>query len=206
MPKTIPVVISNDCVLVKDRDTEEFKEFTLANFEHIPNIPFYHQYAKKIAVTQDLFKQFVKSVYEKKLSKFVIALIVPDDTSKLESIFINEFFLHSEACKAVAQTTMSQVISKEPHFITVSKSCRNVVLQYIKDGQIAAQRMYDINSYDPEQVMSDARRIHIDIEYETTPVYVNDFNKNMDDFYTMGHVITTRGFLDKVSAIDVEKV
>lgn len=97
------MIITNNSILIKDKETEEFKTFTMPALIDTPNIPFYHQFAERIAECQYYFKEFMKNIYGKKLSKYIFAIIVPDDTSKLESIFINEFFVNSDTCKAVAQ-------------------------------------------------------------------------------------------------------
>ena len=193
MAKSIPVIITNTNILVYDRAAGEFKSFSLPGISSQPNIPFYHAFAKNI--------------YPNKTSKNILAIVVPDDTSTLESIFINEFFLNSGACKAVAQITMGQALQKDIQaYISISKSSRNIVLQYIKNNEIQACRYYDCNNYDSQQIIEDAKRLHIDIEYEKTPVFVNNFNLNMDDFFDMGEVITPKSFMDKIAVIDVEKI
>ena len=80
------------------------------------------------------------------------------------------------------------------------------MLLYIKNNEIQACRYYDCNNYDSQQIIEDAKRLHIDIEYEKTPVFVNNFNLNMDDFFDMGEVITPKSFMDKIAVIDVEKI
>lgn len=207
MAKTIPVIITNTNILVYDKANDEFKAFSLPGISTQPNIPFYHSFAKKIAEGQHYFREFVKNIYPGKLTKNIFAIIVPDDTSALESIFINEFFLHSGACKAVAQMTMGQALSKDiKSYISISKSSRNIVLQYIKNNEVHACRYYDCNNYDADKIKEDAKRLHIDIEYESTPVFVNNFNLNMDDFFDMGELITPKQFMDKIAVIDVEKI
>lgn len=94
MAKTIPIIITNSAVLVYNKSAGEFKEFKMPGNDNQPNIPFYHSFAKKIAESQHYFKEFVKSMYSGKLTKNIFAIIVPDDTSTLESIFITEFFLN----------------------------------------------------------------------------------------------------------------
>ena len=166
MSKAIPVIITNSNVLLYDEESGEFKPFSLPGVASRPNIPFYHFYAKKIAEGQHYFKEFVKKYYQRKPSKNILAIIVPDDTSPLESIFINEFFVNSGACKAVAQMTMGQALQKDiTQYISVSKSSRNIVLQYIRNNEIQASRYYDCNTYDTERIKEDAKRLHIDIEY-----------------------------------------
>ena len=192
MAKTIPMIITNSDILVKDRDTDDFKTFSLPGTPVVANIPFYHHYAAKISETQHYFKEFIKSMYGKKLSKNILAILVPDDTTALESIFINELFLNSDACKAVAQTDES--------YVSISKSGRNLVLLYVKNNEVIVSRYYDANGYDPAVVKADAARLHIDIEYKQVPVYVNNFNMNM------GTVISPKDFMEKIAAVDVAKL
>ncbi len=207
MPKTIPMIITNDDILVRRKESGEFVSFKMPGIDEACNIPFYHQFAKKISECQYYFKQFIKKEYGKKYSKSVLAIITPDDTSPLESIFINEFFLNSGACKAVAQMTMGQALSKNhSRYISVSKSTRNIILQYINNNEVFAKKYYDCNHYDVKTISEDAKRLHIDIEYSGVPVFVNNFNLNMEEFSEMGRVVTPKEFLEKIAVIDVEKV
>ncbi|MGN1122843.1 MAG: hypothetical protein ACI4RR_00750 [Eubacterium sp.] len=207
MARTVPIIITNSNILVKDRETDEFKTFNMPAMNNIPNIPFYHQFAQKIAEGQYYFKEFIRGIYGKKFSKLIFAIIVPDDTSKLESIFINEFFVNSSACKAVAQMPMSLALSKnDDSYISVSRSSRNVILEYIRNHEIVVSKMYDSTSCDAKRIIEDAKILHIDLEYRDVPVYVNNFNLNMDEFLEMGQVITPKQFMEKIAVIDVEKL
>lgn len=69
MAKTIPMIITNSDILVKDRDTDDFKTFSLPGTPVVANIPFYHHYAAKISETQHYFKEFIKSMYGKSCPK-----------------------------------------------------------------------------------------------------------------------------------------
>lgn len=207
MPKTIPMIITNFEILVKDRDTDKFKAFAMPGIDEQPNIPFYHSFAQKISECQYYFKEFIKGIYGKRLSKYILAILTPDDTTALESIFINEFFVNSGACKAVAQMTMGQALSKEySKYISISKSSRNVILQYISNNKVEAKKLYDCSEFDPKTVCNDAQRLHIDIEYSDVPIFINNLNMNMDEFFDAGKVIAPKEFLDKIAGIDVEKV
>lgn len=207
MPKTIPMIITNSEILVKDRDTDKFKAFAMPGIDEQPNIPFYHSFAQKISECQYYFKEFIKGIYGKRLSKYILAILTPDDTTALESIFINEFFVNSGACKAVAQMTMGQALSKEySKYISISKSSRNVILQYISNNKVEAKKLYGCSDLDPKTVCNDAQRLHIDIEYSDVPIFINNLNMNMDEFFDAGKVIAPKEFLDKIAGIDVEKV
>lgn len=207
MAKTIPMIITNNRILVKDKESDEFKPFDMPALNPVPNIPFYHEFAEKIAEGQYYFKEFMKKLYGKKLNKYILAIIVPDDTTKLESIFINEFFVNSGACKAVAQMPMALALSKEEErYISVSKSLRNVTLEYVRNHEIVVKKQYDIHTCKPSQIGSDAQVIHIDVEYNDVPVYINNFNMNMDEYLEMGEIISTKEFMKKIANIDVEKL
>ena len=52
MAKTIPMIITNNSILIKDKESGEFKTFTMPALIETPNIPFYHQFAEKIAECQ----------------------------------------------------------------------------------------------------------------------------------------------------------
>ncbi len=206
MAKTVPMIVSNKAIFVYDRQTNQFRTFKMPSLNPVANIPFYHEFAEKIAECQYYFKEFMKSIYGKKLNRYVLAIIVPDDTSRLESIFINEFFVNSGACKAVAQMPMSHALSKEERFISISKSIRNVTLEYVRNRETVVKKCYDVHTCNPEQVMSDAEVLHIDVEYNDIPIYINNFNANMDEFLEKGELITPKMFMKKISEIDVEKV
>ncbi len=207
MPKTIPMIITNDTILVKEKEGNKFLSFDMPGIEPEVNIPFYHEFAKRIAECQYHFKEFIKKEYGKKFHKNILGIIIPDDTSTLESIFINEFFVNSGACKAVAQMTMGQALSKHhSRYIAISKTNRNVILQYINNNEVMARKLYDFSNYNVKQIYEDAKRLHIDVEYSGAPIFVNNINMNMDDFFDLGEVISPKAFMDKIAAIDVEKL
>ena len=137
----------------------------------------------------------------------IFFIILPDDTSKLESIFINEFFVNSSACKAVAQMPMALALSKnDDSYISISRSSRNITLEYIRNHEIVVSKMYDSTSCDTRRIIEDAKILHIDLEYRDVPVYVNNFNMNMEEFFEMGEIISPKQFMEKIAVIDVEKL
>ena len=101
---------------------------------------------------------------------------------------------------------MGQTLSNNhTKYISISRSCRNIILQYINNGEILAQKQYDIHTYNPDTVINDAKRLHIDIEYSGAPIFINNFNMNMDDFFDFGKVVSTKDFLDKIAKVETEK-
>lgn len=201
------MIITNESVLVKEKNSDKFISFQMPAIEPKVNIPFYHEFARRISECQHYFKEFIKKEYGNKFSKNIFAIIIPDDTSVLESIFINEFFVNSGACKAVTHMRMGEALSKnDVRYINLSKTKRNVVLQYITNNEVVVERFYDCSDYQVQQIREDAKRLHIDIEYDDVPIFINNLNLNMDDFFDLGTVITPKEFMDKIAVIDVEKV
>ena len=201
------MIITNTNILVLDRDTDEFRTFDMPALSTVPNVPFYHQFAEKIAEGQYYFKEFMRGIYGNKLTKYIFGIIVPDDTSKLESIFLNEFFVNSGACKAVAQMPMALALSKDDEsYISISKSMRNVILEYVRNHETVVRKLYDINTFEVDRVIEDAGVIHIDVEYKDVPIYINNFENNMSEFADYGTVISTKDFMEKIARIDVEKL
>ena len=189
MAKTIPMIITNNSILIKDKESGEFKTFTMPALIETPNIPFYHQFAEKIAECQYYFKEFMKTIYGKKLSKYIFAIIVPDDTSRL------------------AQMPMALALQKDENkYVSISKSSRNIVVEYVRNHESVVTKYYDMTTADPNVIMADAAKLHIDLEYESVPVFINNFNMNMDEYLSFGNVVTTKQFLDKIAEIDVEKL
>lgn len=207
MSKTIPMIITNRDILVYDAESEEFKAFDMPGIDIKPNIPFYHEFAQKIAECQHYFCEFMKKIYGKKVARSILAIVVPDDTTALESIFINEFFINSGACKAVAQINMGQALDRHhSKYVSISKTSRNIILQYICNNEVKVKKLYDKDFCDIDAIAEDTKRLHIDIEYLNVPKYINNFNMNMDAFAEIGEIISPKQFMDKISVIDVEKV
>ena len=73
------------------------------------------------------------------------------------------------------------------------------------NGKLKCILYVPLKVFDPQQIKEDAKRLHIDVEYAGAPIYVNNFNMNMDEFLDMGQVVTTKDFLDKIAQVDVEK-
>lgn len=205
MAITIPIIVTNSNILVKRRGKNEFLPFQIENADRVPNVPFYHHYAKKLEESVSLFRAFIKTEYGGFLKKPVLAIIIPDDTTELERAFLQSFF--SNISKAVALTLMSQALSPEYlRYISLSKTERSIALQYINDTQVLAERYYDSNAYDPRQIRSDANRLHIDANEDDVPVLINNLNGDMDDFADMGAAVSADVFRRTICDISVEKI
>lgn len=50
------------------------------------------------------------------------------------------------------------------------------------------------------------KKIHIDVECDEVPIFINNLNVNMEKFFGHGQVIAPKEFLEKIAVIDVEKL
>ena len=202
----IPVIVTNNNFLVKKKGSYEFFEFTVEQNNTIPNVPFYHKLAKKVDLSIKDFKAVLKEEYNSfALSKPTFALILPDDTSDMESTFLQNFFLNSG--KAVIITNISQILAPSAkQYVSLSKTSRAICLQYISDGEIKAERFYDSNDYDIEQIKIDITRLHIDIDYNEIPIYINNLHNDMDEFAQFGQIISAQAIKRRVCDIKIEKI
>ena len=48
MAKTIPMIITNNSILIKDKESGEFKTFTMPALIENSEYSFYHQFAEKL--------------------------------------------------------------------------------------------------------------------------------------------------------------
>ena len=56
-------------LLTNEKDNDKFVVFNMPGIKEEPNIPFYHQFAGKISECQYYFKEFMKDLYGKKVTK-----------------------------------------------------------------------------------------------------------------------------------------
>lgn len=205
MAYTIPVIITNDDILVKRKGKNEFIVFNHKNGEHIPNVPPYHSFAKDLAHSSNEFKNFINEEYSLHFFRPFIVAVVPDDSTPLEIAFLKSFFANN--AKAVVTTRMSQVLTREHEkYISLSKSIRSISLQYVNHGEIFAERYYDSTSYNIAQIKKDITRIHIDADYDNVPVLINNMSDDMFDFADMGELIFPDTFRRTVCDISLEKI
>lgn len=205
MAAIIPIIVTNSNILVKRKGRNEFLSFNMDHIDEVPNVPFYHHYAKKLDESVTRLKAFIKAEYGTLLAKPVLAIVLPDDTTELERAFLQSFF--SNVSKAVAISLMSQTLTHEyVRYISVSRTSRCIALQYISEGEVMAERYYDSTSYDPDQIKLDATRLHIDADNSDVPVFVNNLHGDMIDFMDMGEVVFADTFRRAICDITVEKV
>ncbi|MFT4146618.1 MAG: hypothetical protein QM644_19415 [Mobilitalea sp.] len=183
------VIVMDSSFIIKDKNQSE----TIIEFKtHIPNVPFYHHLFDDYNGLQPIFEQV------KQLKMKHVVVIMPDDTLELtldRTIFDNYFLL----CNAKKVDLTCQFLYLSQHnenYISLSKTSRNIVLHFVKEGKSLAKKFYDKEFQEIEQIKADLQRLHIDCEYGHTPVYINNMNNNMDFFRDLGTLVSNREIID----------
>ena len=179
------IIIGNKSLIIKkDRDDAE----TSIDFvSFIPNIPFYYHFF-------DADKAYIKDMTSlvKKLKMRNVMLIVPDDSIDLEIDIrlLTEFFLQCGVKKVQLKSQCFLLNLDRKKYISVSKTTRTIVLQYIVNNKSIAKKYYDKNYADIEQIGLDAKTLHTDCENENIPVYISNMNNDMENFKVIGDLVS----------------
>ncbi len=88
----------------------------------------------------------------------------------------------------------------DKNYIALSKTVRTLVLHFVKEGKSLAEKFYDKNFDDIEQIKTDIQRLHIECEYGYTPVYINNVNNNMDFFCNLGNLVSAGEIINNLKA------
>lgn len=178
------IVTDNSFVMKKDGDTSEN---IIAFQSYIPNIPFYyHLFDKDKNYITEITKQ-VKSLRMKK-----VTIVLPDDAIdiQVDKQILTEFFMQC-GTKIVKINFQCFLLNLEKeNYITISKTVRNLVLQYISNKKSLTTKYYDKEYTDVLQISSDIKKFHNDYGYGEIPVYINNINNNMDRFKSLGDMVS----------------
>ncbi|MGH4118005.1 hypothetical protein [Clostridium sp.] len=186
------IVGHKSLVIKKEGDNSE----NIIDFESfVPNVPFYYHFF-------DEDKNYIKDMTSliKKLSIRNATIIVPDDSVEIEvdrKIF-TEFFLKCGVKKIQIKSQCFLLSLDNNKYISISKTTRTIVLQYIVNNKSIAKRYYDKNYTDMEQVALDINNIHVDCEYERVPIYINNINNDMEKFKIIGSLVSLNNIITNI--------
>ncbi len=182
------IIVTDNGFLIKNKSSESKIEFKT----YVPNVPFYHHLFDDYSELKPIFAQI------KQLKMKHIVVLIPDDTLELtldRTIFDNYFLL----CKAKKVDLGCQFLylsQNNENYIALSKTVRNLVLHFVKEGKSLAEKFYDREFNDINQIKADLQRFHIDCEYGHTPIYINNVNNNMDYFRNLGSLVSEKEIIN----------
>lgn len=179
------IIVSNSSFIIKKDDDNFENIIELQSF--IPNVPaYYHLYD----IDKKDYIEDIKSQIKRLKIKDAI-IIMPDDTIEIEvdKKMIIEFFLQVGVKKVQVNFQCYYMNLDNKKYISISKTSRMVVLQYISYNKTINKKYYDRNLIDINQIKKDINNIHDDM-YSVLPVFVNNINDDMKGFEDVGNLIS----------------
>jgi len=179
------IIIGKNSLIIKKKgdDSESIIDFQ----SFIPNIPFYYHLF-------DEDKTYTKDITDlvKRLRIRDATIIFPDDSMDIEvdKKILIEFFKQSGVRKIQWNFQCFLLNLDNKKYISVSKTTRTIAIQYIADNKSISKKYYDKDYSDMEQFVFDMRNLHIDCQYDSMPVYINNLNNDMETFKDIGKLIS----------------
>lgn len=184
------VIVSNSSFIIKKEGDDLESVIELESF--IPNVPAYHHLFDKNK--ENYLKDIKGQIKRLKIKNATI--ILPDDSLDLEvdKKILIEFFLQSGVKKVNVNFQCFLLNIDNKNYISISKTTRTLVIQYIVCNKSVAKKFYGKNYTDIEQIIVDMKNLHTDCTYNVMPVYVNNINNDMERFKVVGELIPLYDF------------
>ncbi|MBU3146753.1 hypothetical protein [Clostridium sp. CF012] len=187
------IVAHKNLIIKKEGENSE----TIIDFASvIPNVPFYYHFF-------DEDKTYIKDMTSliKKLNIRNAIIIVPDDSVDIEvdrKVF-TEFFLKCGVKKIQTKSQCFLLSLDNKKYISVSRTARTIVLQYIVNNKSIVKKYLDKNYTDMKQIALDVKNIHPDCEYESIPIYINNMNNDMEKFKVIGPLVSLNNIITNIT-------
>lgn len=164
----------------------------------IPNVPFYYHLfdkdKKHIEETKVVFK---------KLGIKNAIVVIPDDSIDIEvdKKVLTEFVMQCgvKRLKVVPQCYLLKVVERK--YISVSRTTRAMVMQYINNDKCVVSKYYDKDFTDFERIKLDAQNIHMDCRFETISIYINNVNNDASELKGIGTIISLNEVLANIKTL-----
>lgn len=194
------IIVSNSSFIIK-KDDDNF-ETVIELQSYIPNVPAYHHLfdIDKKDYIDDLKRQI------RKLKMKNAIIIMPDDAIELEvdKKIVTEFFLQLGVKKVQVNFQCYYMNLDNKKYISISKTSRMLVLQYISYNKTINKKYYDRNLNDIDRIKKDINDIHDDM-YSVLPVFVNNINDDMEGFEGVGNLISLHEFKTNIKNNNINK-
>ncbi|MFD3157323.1 hypothetical protein ACFIJ5_10750 [Haloimpatiens sp. FM7330] len=184
------IVVGHKSLIIKKEGDESENIIDFTSF--IPNVPFYYHFFDEDKTYMNDMKSLIKKL---KIRNAIV--IVPDDSIDLEvdrKVFI-EFFMQCGVKKIQVKSQCFLLTLDNKKYISISRTTRVIVLQYIVNNKSIAKKYYDKNYTDIEQIALDAKNLHNDCKYDSIPIYINNINNDMEKFKVIGTLISFNDYI-----------
>lgn len=196
------IIVSNSSFIIKKDGGNIETVIELQSF--IPNVPAYHHLYD--TDKKDYIDEIKRQIKKLKIKDAII--IMPDDAIEVEvdKRMLIEFFLQVGVKKAQVNFQCYYMNLDNKKYISISKTCRMIVLQYISYNKTFIKKYYDKNYIDIEQIKKDINNIHDDnMMYSSIlPVYINNINNDMEEFNDIGDLVSLDEFVANVMKNEIK--
>ncbi|WP_297429870.1 hypothetical protein [Clostridium sp.] len=186
-------IISNKSLIIKKEndDLESINDFE----SFIPNVPFYYHFFDKDKPNIEDIKSEIIKLRIKNLT-----IIVPDDAIDLEvdRRILTEFFLLRGIKKVQVKAQSAYLNLFNEKYISISRTTRTMVLQYIVNNKSIVKKYYDKNYTDVKEIALDVKNLHTACEYENPPIYINNINNDMEKFEVIGTLVSLNDIINNI--------
>ncbi|OPJ63794.1 hypothetical protein [Clostridium oryzae] len=193
------IIVSNNSFIIKKEGEPLEKTIELQSF--IPNVPAYHHLFDKDKANyiEDIRKQ-IKSL---KIKNAVIVL--PDDAVDVEvdQRVLIEFFMLCGVKKTQLNFQCFLLSLQDKKYVSISKTVRNMVVQYIEYNKVISRKYYEKDYSDMEQLVLDIKSLNGDYEYGMIPLYINNMNGDMESFNIMGNMVSLDDIIENAVKNDM---
>jgi hypothetical protein len=178
------IVGNNSFIIRKQGETDQH----IITFDStIPGVPFYHHLFDK---GKPYIVEAQQRIWELKVKN--VTLLAPDDTTDIQAdqLMLKEFFMTSTVKKIDIDFQCFFLNRNEQKYISISKTTRTLVFQYIVNHNSIVKKYFDRNYNDIDQIKSAIKSLHPDCEYNRIPIYVNNVNDEMNRFKEIGNLVS----------------
>lgn len=195
------IIVSNNSLIIKRNGNGPENIISLQSF--IPNVPCYHHLFDEDK--KDYIEDIKKQIKELKIKNAEI--IFPDDSMDIEAdkrILLE--FLFVCGAKKIEMNFQCFILSlANKKYVSISKTARTLVMQYIVYNKSVSKKYYDKNYKDIEKIAYDMRHLYADCEYERVPVYVNNINNDMEEFKSIGSLVSLHDMIANIMNYKVNR-
>lgn len=188
------IVGNNEFIIKKEND---FSEEAVKFQSIVPNVPFYHH-------LYDQNRDFIaeNSSRIKKIGMKNVTILLPDDTIDIEvdKRLLSEYFVQYRA-KVSVDYQCFYLCSDCRKYISISKTSRIIVMQYIMDAKVVATKYYDKELKEVQRISQDIKELHMDCRNGDVPVFINNVGNDMEGYAAIGKLITKTDMLQYISGI-----
>lgn len=180
------ILIKDNAIVIQDLFCSTLLELVFQS--NIPNVPFYHQYPLFDRTNIEM-KRNMEEIKRLKMKEVII--FMPDEAQDIyvDQTIFREYFYTCNV-KKVSFTYYGHLLANQKDsYVSISKSVRAIVVQYINKGQSLNKKFYCSEYTELEQIQADIRSLYMDGQLEKNDVFIFDINKNMEEFERIGSMV-----------------